>query len=82
MTFFLYLANVLVASSATLNLGVADSPYQFLASGYGGFIDAFTVQGLQGYFAMDDVSIPEPASYALVLAALSGLALSKRRSKR
>lgn len=86
VTFLLYLANVLVATSATLNLGVADSPYQFLASGYGGFIDAFTVQGLQGYFAMDDVSInaviPEPASYALVLAALSGLALSKRRSKR
>ena len=82
VTFLLYLANVLVASSATLNLGVANSPYQFLTSGYGGMIDSLTVNGLQGYFAMDDVSIPEPASYALVMAALSGLALSKRRSKR
>ena len=84
VTFFLYLANVQVGIGATalLNLGVANSPYQFLASGYNGNIDAFTVHGLQGYFAMDDVLIPEPASYALVLAALSGLALSKRRSKR
>lgn len=84
VTFCLFLNNVQVGIGATavLNLGVADSPYQFLASGYNGNIDAFTVHGLQGYFAMDDVLIPEPASYALVLAALSGLALSKRRSKR
>lgn len=80
--FILYSSNVQVGTSALLNLGVADSPYQFLSSGYGGLIDSFTVKGLQGYFAMDDLAIPEPASYALVLAALSGLALSKRRSKR
>ena len=84
VTFCLYLGGVQVGIGATglLNLGVANSPYQFLSSGYSGPIDAFTVHGLQGYFAMDDVSIPEPASYALVIAALSGLALSKRRSKR
>ena len=83
VTFCLYLGGVSVGAGATalLSLGVANSPYQFLASGYSGLIDAFTVHGLQGYFAMDDVTIPEPASYALVLAALSGLALSKRRSK-
>lgn len=84
VTYLLFLNNIQVGIGATalLNLGVANSAYQFLASGYSGVIDSFTVQSLQGYFAMDDVSIPEPASYALVLAALSGLALSKRRSKR
>lgn len=80
--FLLYMNNIQVGTSSTANLGLSDSPYQFLSSGYSGNIDAFTVRGLQGYFAMDDVTIPEPASYALVLAALSGLALSKRRSKR
>ena len=84
VTFCLFLNNIQVGIGATglLNLGVANSPYQFLASGYLGPIDSFTVHGLQGYYAMDDVTIPEPASYALVLAALIGLALSKRRSKR
>ena len=81
VAFCLYFTGGGGACTGSLNLGVANSPYQFLASGYGGLIDAFTVYGLQGYFAMDDVTIPEPASYALVLAALSGLALSKRRSK-
>ena len=80
--FLLYMNNIQVGTSSTANLGLSDSPYQFLSSGYSGLIDSFTVNGLQGYFAMDDVTIPEPASYALVLAALSGLALSKRRSKR
>ena len=80
--FFLFVGNVQVGTSSQLSLGVANSAYQFLSSGYGGLIDSFTVNGLQGYFAMDDLAIPEPASYALVLAALSGLALSKRRSKR
>ena len=80
--FFLFVGNVQVGTSSQLSLGVANSAYQFLSSGYGGLIDSFTVKGLQGYFAMDDLAIPEPASYALVLAALSGLALSKRRSKR
>ena len=83
VTFCLFLNNIQVGIGATalLNLGVANSPYQFLSSGYSGVIDSFTVHSLQGYFAMDDLAIPEPASYALVLAALSGLALSKRRSK-
>ena len=85
VAFCLYYSGGGGACTGFLNLGMANSPYQFLASGYGGLIDAFTVYGLQGYFAMDDVSItavPEPAGYALVLAALSGLALSKQRSKR
>lgn len=82
VTFLLYLNNIQVGTSSTANLGLSNSPYQFLSSGYSGDIDSFSVFGLQGYFAMDDVTIPEPASYALVLAALSGLALSKRRSKR
>ena len=81
VTFLLYMNNIQVGTSSTANLGLSNSPYQFLSSGYSGFIDSFSVQSLQGYFAMDDLAIPEPASYALVLAALSGLALSKRRSK-
>ncbi len=88
VTFCLYLGGIQVGagSTALLNLGGIgfgqdSTPYQFLASGYNGQIDAFTVHGLQGYFAMDDlaINVPEPGSYALVLAALSAMAFVKRR---
>lgn len=80
-----YLANVLIGSSAALNLGLVgasdSTPYKFLASGFSGQMDAFSVHGLQGYFAMDDlaINVPEPTSYALVLAALGAMTMVKRR---
>ena len=55
-----------LASAVASRTGTANSPYQFLSSGYSGVIDSFTVQSLQGYFAMDDLAIPEQIGRAHV----------------
>lgn len=56
----------------------------FLASGYGGLVDAVTVEGYQGYFAMDDfnfTAVPEPESFGLVALAMGGLVATTRRRR-
>jgi hypothetical protein len=73
--FDLFADGRLVASSAELSL--SDAP-AFLDAGWRGAIDTVVVStGLQGAYAMDDLTfegaaqVPEPGSLALVLAGLS-----------
>jgi hypothetical protein len=80
ITFDLYLAGNLVWTSSTLTLDYATAA-TFLPSGYSGAIDEIRVKAWQGYFAMDDMNIPEPGSYGLVMAALGGLAFTARRRR-
>ena len=88
--FHLFLNDIDIWQSAfaTLNDGTAGGAAVFLASGYAGPVDAVTVEGYQGYFAMDDftfnaVSVPEPGSIGLALLALGGLlATARRRGQR
>ena len=81
VTFQLYLAGALVATSATLDPG--ETP-QFLASGYSGLVDKLVVASpSQGSYVMDDFSftaaVPEPQTYALLLAGLCALSIAARR---
>ncbi len=84
VTFNMYLGGLLVHTSATLlNMQRADAP-AYLASGYAGLVDTITVTGWNGYYAMDNftfttVTVPEPSSYALILAGLAALRLTYRR---
>ncbi len=79
MTFRLYDAGVLVATSATLD---PDGTPRFLSSGYGGLVDRIVVSSPgQGSYAMDDfqfTAVPEPATVALLFAGV-GAGLSRRR---
>ena len=78
--FHLYYHDAAVANSQFLILP-AERPAVFLASGYAGPVDKITVEGYQGYFAMDNFTyapIPEPASYALLIAGVLGLGLTSR----
>jgi hypothetical protein len=86
VTFELYMGGALVASSLTLSpTGVAS----FLASGYAGLIDTVVVfSPLQAFYAMDDftfhapvAAVPEPQTWALMLAGL-GLVSVVRRKRR
>lgn len=85
VTFELYADGQLVATSSTL--APSDTP-TWLASGYGGWIDAVRVSSTNhAYFAMDDLSftaaVPEPQAAALMLMGLAGLSLVvvRRRSR-
>ena len=45
--------------------------------------DKITVEGYQGYFAMDNFTyapVPEPGTYALMIAGVLGLTLKSRKS--
>ena len=86
VTFELYLGGALVASSATLApTGTAG----FLASGYAGLVDAVVVSSpLQAFYAMDDftfhapvAAVPEPQTWALMVAGL-GIVFVARRQRR
>lgn len=89
VTFELYLGGNRVHTSAMLPDAVGDDPYMptFLASGYGQAVDTVKVSGVQGFYAMDDftysavASVPEPATYAMLvvgLLAVGGLARRQR----
>ncbi len=85
VTFLLYNAGVLVATSATLDPGATP---QFLSSGYGGLVDRLVVSSPdQGFYVLDDLTftraVPEPAIGALMLAGLCAAgAVTRRRGDR
>lgn len=81
LSFELYNGGQLVHSSASLDPSATPS---FLSSGYAGLIDTVVVKSANhGEFVMDDFSftaaVPEPQSYALLLAGLAGVACIARR---
>jgi len=86
VTFELYLGGALVASSATLSpTGTAS----FLASGYSGLVDTVVVSSpLQAFYAMDDftfhapvAAVPEPQTWALMLAGLGVVGFVRRQRR-
>jgi hypothetical protein len=81
VTFQMYLGNTLVATSSTLNPSAAPA---FLSSGYAGQIDRLVISSPEhASFAMDDftfsAAVPEPQTYALLLAGIGALGLLARR---
>lgn len=79
--FHLYYLNASVANSNYLILP-GKQPSVFLSSGYTGPVDKITVEGYQGYFAMDNFTyapVPEPSSHALWIAGALGLGLMARK---
>lgn len=82
--FDLYRDGQLVHSTASLD---PSSTPAFLASGYAGLVDGVVVRSANhGEFVMDDfrfvaAPVPEPETYALMLAGLAGVACAVRRRK-
>jgi hypothetical protein len=80
VTFMLYRAGALIATSATLD--PSDVP-QFLSSGFTGLVDQVVIASPgQGSFAMDDFTfsaVPEPSIALLMLAGAAGIGVVRRR---
>lgn len=79
--FHLYYRGAAVAQSNYLILP-SERAAVFLASGYAGPVNKITVEGYQGYFAMDNFTyapVPEPGTYAMLMAGLLGLGLIARK---
>ena len=87
VTFELWLAGSLVHTSLSLADAPGADPYlpTFLASGYADVVDKVVVSGVQGYYSMDDFtfhevsSVPEPSTYAMLIAGFGLLAWKVRR---
>ena len=85
--YHLFLAGTEVFTGPTVALTYG-APSTFVASGYTQPIDSVTVEGYQGYFAMDDftyttaAAIPEPSTYALMMLGLGVVGLSAARRSR
>ena len=83
VTFQMFSQGQLVATSATLDPTATST---FLSSGYDGLIDEVVVMSPgQGSYAMDDFTfaqaVPEPETYALMLAGLGAVGAVARRRK-
>ena len=86
VTFELYYQGLLVATSPTLDPGSTPS---YLASGYTGVIDSLRIASPgHGSFVMDDLGytavapVPEPQTYALMLAGIGIVFIAVRRRSR
>ncbi|UCV07575.1 PEP-CTERM sorting domain-containing protein [Dechloromonas denitrificans] len=82
VSFKLYLGGNLVGTSALLNPSATPT---FLTSGYNGLVDTVVVSSKEhAGFVMDDftftASVPEPETYALMLAGLGLLGFARRRA--
>lgn len=79
--YHLYYQGAEVFKSAVLQM-LADVPAVYYPSGYAGPVDKITIEGYQGYFAMDNFTyapVPEPGTYALLIAGVLGLGLRARK---
>jgi opacity protein-like surface antigen len=83
VTFQMYYQGNLVATSATLDPSATP---EFLASGYAGLVDELIISSPdQSDYTMDDFTfaqaVPEPETYALMLAGLGAVGLVARRRR-
>jgi hypothetical protein len=84
ITFALYLGGLQVGTSSTLDPSATPS---FLSSGYAGLVDAVVVSSpYQASYVMDDFTfaqaVPEPQTYALMLAGIAvGGYVMRRRAR-
>lgn len=71
-----------VHQSALTSLPLTDGPALFVASGWTEPITRIVIYGHSGYYGMDDFTatpVPEPATYALLLAGMGVVGFAARR---